>query len=490
VCGLRWTMGTILLAGWLAAGCEVTTPSGPLDSAPVRHREGMAAATFAAILSRIASGANTTAHPAANIDLTAGSLTAPQFDLMGNGVATEMAPFIARLQPGDKRVLLDWIRSQGGNVPRSRSRPTSPGGSRTRSPGCRWRPGTRVRVRGRDGYIDETGWTVASFTDKTDGRRAASSSCRRIRRPERLLVEPQSVVVSRLQGHPVARALRRFADGGDVRVRRWMSSACTPRARADRPFAPPVRPFADRPRRDLDALGADGPRDVALGGPAERPPGGQTQRLGLLPDRRRSGCTSSSSAARERWRALDRRVTNPATARCSPTCRRSSLTERARRHVLLARLQRGRRPHCGPTWSSTPRSTRRTEGTPRRREMALHLRERRPSSSPTTARSFAPRPGAVPDTRCRAAPSGDRVAEEEELRLQRPPLELDHLALRVVERRIGQVLARRSLEHRQHLLQRVRRSPSSRRASAAGARGPPTGTRRRPPDARARSRSV
>ena len=100
---------SVLLAGWLAAGCDVHLPSDPPASTPAPSPGGGGGGDASAILARDCAWCHTGPRPAANIDLTTGTYRPGVLDSIGNGVAWEKAPFIARLATADKRTLLDWV---------------------------------------------------------------------------------------------------------------------------------------------------------------------------------------------------------------------------------------------------------------------------------------------------------------------------------------------------------------------------------------------
>ena len=314
---MRWSGAYVLLAGWLAVGCDsVHTPSGPPTSTPAPTPGEGGGGDVAAILSRECTWCHTSAHPAAGIDLTAGSLTAAQYDQMGMGVAYEMAPFITRLQAPDKRALLDWIRAQGGAVPQV-TIPTRatwrledaiaglPDGARA--------PGFAFVIE--DGYIDESAWTVGSFTD-SHGRTARGIQLSQTHAVDQsvfsLSRNPSSYLLFNnipWHGRFVASRME-----GDVRVRRWMSIGMHARELA--PTGRSHRQYV-RLQIDRDAISMrSAPTDL------------ETWPWGDAPDGRLVGNTNASGfyltgsdwlhfvfeARREtggvRWTA---RVTNPAT---------------------------------------------------------------------------------------------------------------------------------------------------------------------------------
>jgi hypothetical protein len=216
----------VLFGGWLAAGCDsVNLPSQPPAAVPAPVPGGGGGGDAAAILSRDCVWCHTTAHPAANIDLTLGTLTPTEYDRIGNGVALEMAPFISRLPASDKRALLDWVRARGGAVPTisipshatwrlSDAIADLPDGAQA--------PGFAFVIE--DAYIDDHAWTVQSFTDnhgmtargiQLDQTHSVDQSVfSSSRNPSSYLVFPDIAWHGRFFNSRIE---------GDVRVRRWMS---------------------------------------------------------------------------------------------------------------------------------------------------------------------------------------------------------------------------------------------------------------------------
>jgi hypothetical protein len=168
---------------------------------------------------------------------------------MGRGVQLEMAPFVERLTAGDKRTLLDWVREKGGNVPTANI-PTR----------YTWRlndelsnktngavaPGFAFVVE--DGFIDEQGWTVQTYTDR-HGRSYKGIQLAQTHGVDQRIFSgsrnPSSYLV--FAGIPWH---GRFYDSrmeGDVRIGRWMSIGMLTRE-----LRPPTRSHRDYVRLQLD----------------------------------------------------------------------------------------------------------------------------------------------------------------------------------------------------------------------------------------------
>lgn len=224
----RNVVANLVLVATLA-GCDTVTDVGtPRDGTPVNTGPGggSGGGTTAAeaLVARHCVWCHTTAEPAAGIDLQSMRLSPQQWNEMGRGVANELAPFATRLAPGDKRTLLDWIAARGGDVP-AVSIPAT----------ANWRladaiagvpegaaaPGFAFVIE--DGYIDRSGWTVRSYTDR-HGRTYRGVHLDQTHRVDQSVFSssenPSSYLVFPNAWHG------RFHDSrmeGDVRVGRWMS---------------------------------------------------------------------------------------------------------------------------------------------------------------------------------------------------------------------------------------------------------------------------
>ena len=227
---MRGSVVAILVAGAVMAGCDSITEVGePRDGTPVNTGPGGGSSgggtAAEALVTRNCVWCHTSANPTAGIDLQTMRLSATQWDDMGRGVAYELAPFVTRLAPGDKRTLLDWIAARGGHVPAV----TIPS---THS----WRLADAIAGRANgdpapgfafvieDAYIDHQGWTVQTYTDR-HGRTYKGIHLDQTHRVDQRIfsssVNPSSYLV-----FPNVPWHGRFYDSrmeGDVRVGRWMS---------------------------------------------------------------------------------------------------------------------------------------------------------------------------------------------------------------------------------------------------------------------------
>jgi hypothetical protein len=242
----------ILFSSAFLAGCDsITGASGPRQATPAGTGPGggSGGGDAAALVARHCAWCHTSADPAAGIDLETLRLSSAQWNDMGRGLALEMAPFVMRLHPTDKRTLLDWVASRGGSVP-AVTIPTS----------YTWRLADAIAGRAdgtpapgfafvaEDGFIDHDGWTVQSFTDR-HGRNYRGIHLTQTHGVDRNVFPPSANPSSYLlfAGVPWH---GRFYDSrmeGDVRVGRWMSIGMHART-----LEPPGRDHREYVRLQID----------------------------------------------------------------------------------------------------------------------------------------------------------------------------------------------------------------------------------------------
>ena len=231
----------VLLVFGLCAlvGCadqsDPAAPAGQPHSASGRHlaaaRGGNSTASWSmpdpvwSVVQQQCAWCHTPQHPLAGIDFSQRYLTTAQVQLFGQGVQLEMAPLIALLSATDKRTLLDWAQQVAGTLPpvpipqtfhwelAPLLAPLADGAAV---------PGFAFVVE--DGYIDTTGWKVATYTDKY-GISFKSVSLNQTHSIDRSIFPPSSNPASYFffKGIPWH---GRFYDSrleGDVRVNRWIS---------------------------------------------------------------------------------------------------------------------------------------------------------------------------------------------------------------------------------------------------------------------------
>jgi len=226
---MRRSVVAILVASAILAGCDsITGASGPRAGVPADRGPGGGSGggtPAEALVTRHCLWCHTSAAPAAGIDLETLRLSSAQWNDMGRGVALELAPFATRLQPGDKQTLLAWIAARGGTIPAITIPATYTwrlndviGGIADGAPA----PGFAFVIE--DGFIDHSGWTVRSYTDR-HGRTYKGIHLTQSHGVDRS-VFPSSENPSSYLVFPNVPWHGRFYNSrmeGDVRVGRWMS---------------------------------------------------------------------------------------------------------------------------------------------------------------------------------------------------------------------------------------------------------------------------